>query len=464
MTGPIQFLAATRQRLVVSVVASLIPFLLYVRWTAGWIMERSTSPSVDVLLITGWMMSAFAVAYLCALLLGDLLFPVSWREINVLGKVPQATEKDADLVTIGHATRNQALPFAILVVISLGIIVSASHFATQGFLGWYSRYGYATSTLRSRDVARKLDVLDTMARASDDRLIIYADMMVAQLEGGQPEVAEQAIWCLGEVARRMRRSIELMRSGQKGGQWVYGLHDALQKGVEPRLWKLMQAEGPTGSHAPALIFALGALGSQRAVDAVRKDLEGPTQTQATALAVLQVMADTRDLPNGIPIVRTLLSWKDPAVVAAAAWTAGEIYGFGRGDASDVDFDSRVVALLQARLGSLPFSAQCVVVDALARIRSGDTAQALFRLFERVSPPDRRCPRQEMLRRFRPPALMSSEEELRQKVVLALATVAEGHADVTAWLERQSRDPAVAQGLRDDMRHILKVLRERAGAR
>jgi hypothetical protein len=62
--------------------------------------------------------------------------------------------------------------------------------------------------------------------------------------------------------------------------------------------------------------------------------------------------------------------------------------------------------------------------------------------------------------FGKPILISRDEELREKALKVLASVAEGSDEVMAWLEKQSQAPELASGLRHDMRYILDVLSQR----
>ena len=119
-----------------------------------------------------------------------------------------------------------------------------------------------------------------------------------------------------------------------------------------------------------------------------------------------------------------------------------------------------MALLLDNLERMPHEVQCVALDTLQRIRSAHLAKVLFRLFDSVDPPNKRCKRMEMSRAFQSALLMSGAEDYRQKVVKALATIAEGNSEVMSWLRKRRNDESVASGLRDDMTHILQVLRER----
>lgn len=459
MVSPLQLVAGSRRSLIISFVVGVVP-LCGVAWAAAdYIRESSGSPSLDLLLITGWMLSALLVAIIGALAIADVLFTPGWREVNILGKRLDLSEEDADMAMAGASTRSQALPLAGLVIVVLVALVMLTHTITQGFLSWYGVYGYATSTLRGDNADRKVAILEEMTRAQDDRLIQYTEMMAGQLEAPDAAVRLQAVWSLGEVARRMARSIELMERGEKGAKWVYSLNEWLLANVEPRLSKAFQ-DSSAGERGRALAFALAAIRSPDRFGLFRSYLERPDRDPEIVREIVVGLSNSPKPSHAAGLLRPLLLGDDAQLVGLAAWSIGEMYGLGTGGADEEPIDEAIVAVLRQRLTTLPFEGQCLVMDALVRIRAEQLAKPLFTVFESIAPTDRRCQRLEVARKFEAPLSVSKEEEAREKVLKALAAIAEGNPIVTSWLRSKADDESVASGLRSDMRHILRVTSER----
>jgi len=428
---------------------------------ANYVRSSSSSPTFDLLLITAWMFVALFVGYVSALLVGDLLFPAGWREVSILGRQVDVTNDDhAHLVDA--ATRDRTFAFSSIWVVVVLIIVSSTYFATNNFFGWYARYGYASSTLRGENTERKVIILEEMTRALDDRLVTYAQLMTEQLDSSDPLVVTQAIWSLGEVSRRMVRSIQMMNQGKKGGQWVNGLYESLQREVLPRFLKL-QATGVQGVRSEALIYALASLKSEDAFTGFKAKFKSKDTTKVELLAIIKALAFMRDQGNGVPMLRSKILDEDDEIVRMSLWALGEIYGFGSGDYSEDTVDTGTLDILIRSLPTMAFNRQCVALDLLQRLRPGHVGPQLFKLFDSVEPSDKSCERREVKLKFQAPELMSKGEEFRQKVLKTLATIADGNHEVIVWMRRRSKDSTVASGLRADMEHILQVVNERRAA-
>ncbi len=457
MTPLLKLIATSRTRLAASFVALLVPVLGYAVGAAGYIRYDSSSPSFDLALITFWMLLALLAAGVGALLAADLLFPPGWREVNVLGHHPQATDEEVSIENLGAATQSRTLHFAVIFVLILGAVVYVSHLATGQFLNWYARYGYATSTLRGDNLERKLAILEQMTRAQDDRLIEFTNMMTGVLTDPASEDAlqVQAIWCLGEVGRRMERSIEPMEMGEEGGKWGVRLRQQLRDEVEPIILARLNVE-PARSEAQALVYALGHLRNAPARRVFKDLVANATTDLLIKREIIKVMSSAKP-KEGFDVLRPLLLTDDQELVGLTAWSVGEMYGYGTGSADEAPADPRLVRILRRRLPHLTFDVQCIALDALQRVRAESLDRVLFQLFESVQPVDRRCPRQTLERRFRSPVLLSKEEEYREKIVKTLATIADGNDKVHLWLREKSRDESVASGLRRDMGHVLEVV-------
>ncbi len=462
--GLVHTIAKTRERLAVSLAAALAPWLLMSILATSYIRESSTSAGVDMILITLWMLLSFLVAVLGGLLIADVVFAPGWREVNLLGERVDATDLDTDVAKLGAATRPQTLPLAGIITGVIALLVVGSTLVTDDFFGWYSRYGYATSTLRGDDDALKVAVLEEMTRAQDDRLIQFTTMMEAQLEEGAATgaVRVQAVYSLGEVGRRMLRSIELMDQGTKGGEWVKSLNLRLVEEVQPKLLMALAAK-PSQEMRHALIFALGAMRSMQAVEPLREALSDPARTAETVEVVIRALARYRTPDRTVELLLPVLAGEDAELAGLAVWAIGDMYGLGTGEASEALPNPALIQLIAQRLPTMPFETQCMVVDAMLRIRAEQLDNVLFGVWDAADPVDKRCPRRVLERRFEGPLAISKEEEMREKVVKALAAIAQGNSRVMTWMSRKSKDERVASGLRNDMRYILDVLAGRKSA-
>jgi hypothetical protein len=451
----------------------------FAHWASQFIRQQSDSPGTDMVLITGWMLGIFCAAYVAAILVGDLLFGSVWREVAFLGR--RVDVEHEELATVELSTRNRTLHFSMLVVAILSVFVVGSHQVTDGFLPWYARYGYASSTLRGQDTGAKMTILREMTQAQDDRLIGNAKLMVEQLSSTDPEVAIQALWSIGEVGRRTVRSIELMETGVEGGDWIYGLKRYLEDTVLPRLESEIEAIGTDAKRGPALVYALIAMQSEKGRSKVRAYLKGSGTDRDLTLQVIHSVAEQRDI-HLVGMLVNVLYDADPALVGAAAWAIGEVFGLDTTDYSmlcsrssgalrircalmEDAFEQSTVAFKKAlaRFDASTDSGltvHCSILEALQRTRPEDISTQLMGLFDAIEPANRRCPRSETTLPFQGAVLQCSSEEYREKVVKTLATVAQGNPAVVDWLRSRSDDASVASGLRADMRHILDVISER----
>jgi len=386
------------------------------------------------------------------------VFAPGWRDVNILGNRADAADDDEDVARMGAAARPQTLPLAGIVTIIVVLLGTGLQFVTDDFFGWYSRYGYATSTLRGDNDQRKITALQEMTRAQDDRLIEFTAMIEAQFDDPNASAAlhEQAIYSLGEVARRMVRSLELMEQGTKGGKWVEPLYARLVAEVKPKLIAAITAD-PSVEHRRALIFALGTFRSRDAIAVFREQLMRPDRDRDTVTAIIKALSRYREPGRIVPLLLPVVAGEDSELASLAIWAIGELYGLGTGEASEAVADPALVQLIAQRAPAMPFETQCMVVDAMLRIRAAQLDETLFVLWDAVEPADRRCPRRLLERRFEGPLAMSKEEEMREKIVKALAGIADGNSRVMSWLRKKSTDERVAGGLRADMGYILDVL-------
>jgi hypothetical protein len=397
------------------------------------------------------MLMALGVAYLLALLVGDFIFPQGWRAVQVLGL---KGDRLSDLL------EGQSLPFAAIWVSLVLALSYISHVGSGHFFTWYSQYGYATSVLRGTNETLKVNILDEMTRAPDERLTGYAKMTWEQWDAEEASVRQKARWCTGEIARRMTKSVELLDSGESGGEWVRELHTWMLKNVLARAMREF-SETNEPEMLSALAYVLGGLRPLELMPLYEAYLTGSNRNSETDTVVILAIAESRDISNGIPLLRELLRTSErPELISLAIWAAGEIYGLGTGLIDEAPPDSELVQILKGRILSVPFAVQCVVLDALTRLRTEATNREVFLLFESIDPTDRRCERMEVKTPFGKPILISRDEELREKALKVLASVAEGSDEVMAWLEKQSQAPELASGLRHDMRYILDVLSQR----
>lgn len=250
-----------------------------------------------------------------------------------------------------------------------------------------------------------------------------------------------------------------MERGEKGAKWVYSLNEWLLTHVEPRLSAAFQ-DSSAGERGRALVFALGAIRSPDRFGLFRSYLGRSERDPEIVREIVIGLSNSPQPSRAAGLLRPLLLGDDAQLVGLAAWSIGEMYGLGTGGSDEEPVDEAIVAVLRQRLTTLPFDGQCLVMDALVRIRAEDMAKPLFTVFESINPTDRRCHRVEVARRFEAPLSVSKEEEAREKVLKALAAIAEGNPVVTSWLRRKAADESLASGLRGDMRHILRVINER----
>jgi len=480
MKGPVAYLAQSIGSLLLGTVLLLGSMNGLALWSAKYIRHTSDSPSTDMLLITGWMLMTFFAAYVAAIAVGHLIFGSVWRETTFLGRRLDAATDSLD--ELQNAARNRTLHFSVLVVVLIGLFSFTTHWSTDGFLSWYSKYGYATSVLRGDDTKEKERILHEMTQAQDSRLVGNTKLMVGQLDSDDDAVALQALWSVGEVARRTARSIEMMENGADGGEWVYGLQRYLQSEVRPALDRRLPALKTGGPEASALVYAVTALQSKSGYKAIRKAIEQGAGDDEMIHQVVLAVGEQRNLEL-IGSVLTLLDSEQADHVTLTAYAVGRVFGMDTTDYSMVC--ARSTGALRIRCGRLeeamerstrgfegalkrfdPTTEQgvqvhCAIFDAIQRTRAPEISGALIAAFNDIQPADRRCPRQAVQQPFQGEELHSAPEEYREKVVKTMASIAQGNDVIETWLTERSTDPAVASGIRADMQHILTVIEERA---
>ena len=239
-------------------------------------------------------------------------------------------------------------------------------------------------------------------------------MLWEQWDADDDVIRTKARWCTGEVARRMTRSVELMDAGETGGEWVRALDQWLRQTVAPAAAREFSDAKEASSRA-ALAYVLGGLRPPEMMALFEVYLAGANRDSKTDEVVLLSLASSRDVSNGVPLVREVIrTSEDPRLLRLALWTAGELYGLGTGNVDEAPADEELVRTIQTRALSMPFEVQCVLLDTLTRLRSEATNKVVFTLFETVNPVDKRCSRMELETSFGQPKLISRRRATKRR--------------------------------------------------
>ena len=184
-------LVRTRARLIGSTVVATAATFFAGRWSAHYVLEVSSSVTLNLVLITCLMMLVLVSAYLQAVLVGDLFFDPSWREQVVLG------QKTAE-VTVKDYSAEFMIVLMLLVVLN-GVGVNA---VAGGFLDTYHAEGFFRSRLRAEDPAERRAALEDISDPLNFELwenTAVRQLVLGHLRDEDLEARQIAIWNTGEM-------------------------------------------------------------------------------------------------------------------------------------------------------------------------------------------------------------------------------------------------------------------------
>jgi hypothetical protein len=472
--GGLRALAATELRLAALAGVALLAFAGTSALVAGYISDASTSPTVDLLLLTLLTFLMLVSSLLLAILLGDRIHGGHWRESVLRGRPIQAMEHDAaaeslDTEEAVETAVRRSFRRSETAVLSLYVVLAAvGHWLllgalTGGFMEEYTRFGYYRTALRGADADKERQLLLEIADTPTSRLADHVfDVMVPRLDGPEASSRAAALSALAIVGERMARSVLILNaSGGDTEQWEYRLADRLRTEVAPRARELLLGGGE--GEAIAAARALGAFRDWDSVESLARLAVDPTTPGPVAEEAIIALGKMRDLGALEPLAALIrVPPAETRRYDLALWAVGELVGrlapadSRRGPPPEL---TAAVELVQSKLPSMPPGTQCIAVDALRKMGDARSAGPLFALFE-----DPRstftCPDVEVPRPGEPPIVLSQREDVRIWILRAIALIAKGNDEVQTWLTlEKQRDGYYSEEVLRELRHLHAMTRD-----
>ena len=195
------WVAKTRRRLLVSAVTATGVFVVAAAVTASYMRTRSTSVTLNLVLITTCILLLLVAAFIQALAVGDLVFPARWRERVILGKKIELSEAEEISTSIG-ALKDSTMPFYLLCAVLVVTNYFLSATASGNFFSYYSHYGYELTLLGSDDPRERINGIRAMAHPLNSEICDIPELrerVVGLLDDDSEEVQGWAFWLVGEL-------------------------------------------------------------------------------------------------------------------------------------------------------------------------------------------------------------------------------------------------------------------------
>ncbi len=409
--GLLSSLAASRRRLAIAAVASLLATIGYGLLVGDHVQNRSNSVGLNVGLISGQFFLVLLAAYVQAMFAGAMIFGDAWRRRVFLGERSERDEAEAideaEEIGIG-ALRDNSMHFYGIFALALVANYFAVVLVTGDYIDRYNRTGYSLTLFRSPAAEDRVRAIRGLVDPVHDDSARAADLRIAVAEAiadPEPEVAAWAAWAAGHL--QLSEAQPALLSALESPRREVRVEAALALGrlndpeAESRMIGLLSAVGDDPEFLQALVTGLGLMPS---VDAV-------------------------------PALVALLGVSPPEVETPVLWAVGR--------ARTTEVREAVVARWQA---ASDVATRCAVAEALKHATTVDDYEAMRDAFrdspvgegcEQVVRPERRYADDEAMA----PVVYVIGEELRAKYLKAAFNIGgpgleEWLVDV-AWSEEES---------------------------
>lgn len=272
--GLFRSVARTRVTLILATLAALGAAVGAAFWSSDYIMNRSSSVGLNILIITANMMLVMVAGYLQAVLAGDLFFKGPWREQVILGERPWKEDSEALVVTANHNA--EFMIVLVVAIIANALLVNA---LADDFVNRYHEEGFFRARLRSSEPGERLQAMRDMADPTQYELWENPDVraLVAQsLSDTDPQVRSQAAWNSGVMKVLLSRDalLALLEDATQPDDVRSEAAIALARLGADEKTRLLVQEVMRTSASPALtIGMLKALGSMEQRDTFESILE-----------------------------------------------------------------------------------------------------------------------------------------------------------------------------------------------
>lgn len=396
MSGPprggLKGLIASRAKLGLAVGALAALWALLLMWMPPWIRGEATSNAVILLVLLVYALLVFGIVGGLAILVGDRLFEKGWRERLVGGPPP-----DSDTPPKSHV-----LGFSALFVVGVIGLGALSEVVTGGLLAEYQAKGAKRVTLRSDDVAEKLEVIEALGEERrEERVKVAVELLdeVWRNPGESVEVRRAAFGALGGIVGAMNGAVDQWRLEGKPGRWQEVFATELRKTLGPELVAARRsAEGGLRADLSRLLGLLRAvevedllIESLSRAKPVDPALEPDAEWVAAVQSLMELRTSRALFAVGVEIGRH--EPIDDGAVALLALAVSKLfsaYHFARPELDERTMPevereglSRVVESWLAALASPSLAKRCAAAVALQRTRHGAALEPLLVAFDKA---------------------------------------------------------------------------------
>lgn len=462
MSGParggFKGLIASRAKLglAVGVLAALWASFLW--WMPPWIRGEATSNAAILVVLLVYALLVFGIVGGLSILVGDRLFERGWRERLVGGPPP-------DLHT---PPKNHVLGFSVIFVVGVIGLGALSEVLTGGVLSEYQAKGARRVTLRSDDVAEKLEVIAALGEERREERVKVAFELLDEVwrnPGEVLEVRRAALGALGAVMAALNGAVDQWRLEGKPGRWQEVFATELRRTLGPELVAAYRSgEGVLRADLARLVglmrgveveeLLIESLTRARPADpAVEPDAEWVAAAQSlmelrTSRALFAVGAEIGRQPE--------LSDGAVALLALAVSKLFSAYHFARPELDERTMPetereglSKVVESWLAALASSSLPKRCAAAVALQRMRHGAALEPLIAAFDKAER-GAMCKTEVVELGLGRGEALGANLLLRHRLLDAIAVLSADNARVKSWVTERA-----AAAARDEIERELE---------
>ncbi|MCB9733817.1 MAG: hypothetical protein H6745_14550 [Deltaproteobacteria bacterium] len=412
---------------------------------AQFLRYESRSVVTNMLILLGYAFLVLGAATLLAILVGDLWFPGRWRERVILGRrvAPIDASEADDPIKALRAQKSYFLQFSALVAVFVGLAV----FAFQKGTGFSLEESYQRTTLRSDSVEPKLELVSELGeQRRDDRVPQALEILdsVWRDETQPLEVRRAALTALGQVGDYLSDAVDRWREQGRRTSWQGETLTGLRASLAPALRKFHETAPP--SLRAYVTYVLGAIHDDESRALFLNDLKAfpdeSSDEHRTALLALGVARQLEALPDVAALANDGKE-RDDDTFALLAWVARELmFTFQRyyqkTDEDDIPEEMRAAAeRLWRYYGEVAATGaaerRCTAAVVLTQARDVRLREVLFRAFDAPGAGEIICGYARVTAVTGTVRTLGEDgQELRQRLIDALALVSLGDDVVTRW--------------------------------
>lgn len=414
--GLLKPVAKTRTRLLISTIAITALCLGAGIASAHYVLERSSSVSMNMLLITANMVLVLVAAYVQTMMAGDVFFKGPWREQVLLGDKRYKKDLDVDALVQNHNAEFMIIFILLMIVNAVGLNVAAG-----GFIDSYHTDGFFRVRMRHPQPSERLQALRDMVEPTQTDLWPVPGIrrvVVDALGDSGPDVRAQAAWNVG------RMKIESAR---------------------PALLSLL-ANDPNLKVRSEAAMALGALGQDdQARDALTAMVIEAKESAPLLVGALRGLGLMKD-PLSLPAAKAATTHQDNQVWMHGYWVIRQV----RAPETRVFLRE---ALKQRVIGKVR---ECAILDTLKMVSNKDDVLWARKRFLRAERDDK-C--EQVLWEDRDERLryIMYYDRMRTKYMKIIANSGDAQSQKD-WFIRIASDPEELFPVRQIAGQVLKQLR------